>query len=217
LHKQKWHEVIDTLDNNSIDILGGIEKTPEIDSISKKSCQTKPKEELVIDIETDGELVINPVGDINIVEKPIISIDSLNIPEIPVTDLTGIVSYEEEEEEIILGMIMVETAPEFHNTPKNLSKQDKKEYFSKRIADIVSENFNKSLYLNLKGRQRVNTQFKIDKDGKIIDIKARAPHKKMEEEAIRVIKLLPQFIPAKQRGKPIKVVYSLPIIFQAEE
>ena len=62
-----------------------------------------------------------------------------------------------------------------------------------------------------------STKFKIDKQGNVIDIKTRAPHPALEKEAKRVIQLLPQFIPAKQNGKPIKVVYTLPIIFQVEE
>lgn len=191
-------EVIDTTNNKVINILGGIPKISETDSIPEKSCDEKSE---FIDIETDGELVIETVGKIEINEP------------------TGIITYEEEEEEeeIILGMITVETPPEFQDTPSNLSKLEKRDYFSKRIADIISKNFNTSVCLGLKGKQRVDTQFKIDEGGKIIDIKVRAPHPKLEDEAIRVIKLLPQFIPAKQRDKPIKMVYTLPIIFQAEE
>ena len=56
--------------------------------------------------------------------------------------------------------------------------------------------------------------FKIDKEGNIIDIKARAKHPNLEKEAIRVISLLPKLIkPGYQRGKPVIVPYSLPIIF----
>ena len=53
-------------------------------------------------------------------------------------------------------------------------------------------------------------------NGNIVDIQARAPHKKLKEEAIRVIKLLPKMEPGKQQGKPVKVRYSMPIIFKIE-
>ncbi len=208
-------EVIDTLKNNKIDILGGLGEITEIDSIPKKSCKTKIKKGTLTEIETEGELVIETVGDIEITEQPPISIDSLDIPEIP-TNLTGIMTYEEEKE-IVLGMMIVEMPPEFQDTPKNLSIQEKRNYFSKRISEIVSKNFNKSVYLDLKGKQKVYTQFKIDKNGNVIDIKTRAPHPLLEKEAKRVLKLLPQFIPARQKDEPIEVVYSLPIIFQVEE
>jgi protein TonB len=58
--------------------------------------------------------------------------------------------------------------------------------------------------------------FKIDRHGNIANIKARAPHKKLKEEAIRVIKLLPKMIPGKQRGKAVGVSYGLPIVFKVE-
>lgn len=215
-------EIIDTLNNNRIDILGGIEKITETDSVQNKTCKTKPEEATIIDIVTDGELIIETVGNLETIERPIISIDSLDGPEPPEfdggTEIMGIMIPDEEiDEDIVFGMITVETPPEFPRTPKSLSKREKKDYFSKQISSIVSKNFNTSVCLDLKGRQRINVQFKIDENGGIIDIKVRAPHKKLEDEAIRVIKLLPQFIPAKQSGKAIKMVYTLPIIFQVEE
>jgi hypothetical protein len=123
----------------------------------------------------------------------------------------------ETEEEILFGMIAVQSPPEFKNTPQNFTVEEKRNYFSKEISKIVSENFNTSISSDLKGRQKVYAQFKIDKNGFISDIKIRAINIKLEEEAIRVLKLLPQFIPAKQANKPIDMVYTLPIIFQVEE
>ncbi|WP_457610622.1 energy transducer TonB, partial [Lutibacter sp.] len=41
-------------------------------------------------------------------------------------------------------------------------------------------------------------------------------HKRLQAEAIRVIKLLPKMIPGKQRGRPVGVKYSLPIAFKVE-
>ena len=84
------------------------------------------------------------------------------------------------------------------------------------ITKIVNTNFNSNLAneLNLeKGLQRIFVMFKIDKQGNVTDIKAKASHKKLEEEAIRVIKLIPKMIPGKQKGKPVNVKYSLPIAF----
>ncbi|MBO6630421.1 MAG: energy transducer TonB, partial [Psychroserpens sp.] len=40
------------------------------------------------------------------------------------------------------------------------------------------------------------------------------PHPDLEEEAIRVISELPTFIPGKDDGKTVSVVYALPIKFQ---
>ena len=67
------------------------------------------------------------------------------------------------------------------------------------------------------GKQRINVMFKIDKTGNITDIQARAPHKRLEAEAIRVVSLLPQMTPGKQRGRAVPVKYSLPITFLVQE
>jgi protein TonB len=58
--------------------------------------------------------------------------------------------------------------------------------------------------------------FKIDKKGEIVDIRARAPHKRLEKEAIRVVSILPKMKPGRQRGKAVGVKYSLPIVFNVE-
>ena len=59
--------------------------------------------------------------------------------------------------------------------------------------------------------------FEIDKRGKIKDLKARATHKKLEEEALRVIKLLPDFIPGENNGEKVDVPLSIPIVFMIAE
>ena len=56
--------------------------------------------------------------------------------------------------------------------------------------------------------------FVIDKDGNITNIRSRGPDKILEKEAERIVGLLPKMIPGKQRGKPVKVPYSLPIHFR---
>ena len=55
------------------------------------------------------------------------------------------------------------------------------------------------------------------KQGKIAEVRARAPHPRLEQEAARVVNKLPKMQPGKQRGKPVGVVYSLPITFQIQD
>jgi len=38
----------------------------------------------------------------------------------------------------------------------------------------------------------------------------------LDEEAIRVVKTLPKFKPGKQGGVPVKVWFSLPVLFKIE-
>lgn len=89
---------------------------------------------------------------------------------------------------------------------------------SSEISKFVNKNFNTSLgkELGLKGVNRVIVQFRIDENGQVQDIKSRAPHPRLEEEAKRVISELPSFIPGEQNGKPVSVMYSLPIAFKVQ-
>lgn len=88
-----------------------------------------------------------------------------------------------------------------------------------KIASYVNANFNAKLGKELSldsGLNKVFVMFKIDEDGNITEAKARAPHKKLEEEALRVIKSLPKMTPGKHKGKTVGVKYSLPIAFMVE-
>ena len=60
----------------------------------------------------------------------------------------------------------------------------------------------------------VYVQFVIEKDGSITNIKVlRGIGGGCNEEAVRVIKSMPNWIPGKQKGKPVRVLYNLPIKF----
>jgi len=62
---------------------------------------------------------------------------------------------------------------------------------------------------------RVIVQFEVDIDGSIKNIEVvRSISPELDAEAIRVIKKMPKWIPGKQRGKPVKVKYTLPINFK---
>ena len=58
-------------------------------------------------------------------------------------------------------------------------------------------------------------KFVVLEDGSVSDVevsKSLEPH--CDEEAVRVVKELPQFIPGKQQGKPVRVWLTLPIRFR---
>ena len=84
--------------------------------------------------------------------------------------------------------------------------------------EYVQRNFNTDLAseLGLEGRQRINVQFKIDETGRVTNVRARAPHPRLAKEAVNLVSKMPKMIPGKQRGKPVGVIYALPILFQVE-
>ncbi len=62
---------------------------------------------------------------------------------------------------------------------------------------------------------RVIVGFVIGKDGSVSDVKVLRPvDPSLDKEAIRVIKAMPKWKPGKQRGKPVRVSYTVPINFQ---
>ena len=94
------------------------------------------------------------------------------------------------------------------------TKAEKKACFDKGIKQHIQDNFNFEIVNNLglsSGRKRIHIQFKINEKGFVEQVRVRAPHLLLKNETLRVVKLLPQMIPGKQRGKPISVIYSIPL------
>ena len=61
----------------------------------------------------------------------------------------------------------------------------------------------------------VYTYFVVGKDGSIRDAKViRGVEHSMDTEALRVVKMLPEFHPGKQGGKAVSVEYTIPIQFK---
>jgi protein TonB len=125
----------------------------------------------------------------------------------------------EVEEDIEVPFAVIENVPVFPGCEKEKTNEAKKQCMSEEITKFVGKKFNTELAseLGLSGRQRINVIFKIDKTGSITGVRARAPHPGLEKEAARVVNLLPKMKPGKQRGKPVTVPYSLPIVFQVQD
>ncbi len=70
---------------------------------------------------------------------------------------------------------------------------------------------------NLHISGRVTIDFVVEKDGSVSQIKLkRGIGAGCDEEAIRVVGLLPKFSPGKQRGIPVRVHMSVPIVFRLD-
>lgn len=68
------------------------------------------------------------------------------------------------------------------------------------------------------GYYTVIVQFIVGKDGSISDIKTLTDHGYgMEQEVIRVIKLSPKWVPARQNNRVVKAYRKQPITFVVEE
>ena len=64
---------------------------------------------------------------------------------------------------------------------------------------------------------RVVITFYVEPDGSLSDIElVRKVDPLLDEEALRVVKAMPKWIPAKQNNQPIRAKYTLPITFRTE-
>ena len=124
------------------------------------------------------------------------------------------------EEDVVedIPFFVIEEVPKFPGCQGN--NEQLKQCMQEKIQAFVSQNFNSEIAQDLglePGTKRIFVTFVIDKNGNIANIESRAPHKSLQLEAKRVVKSLPKMEPGRQRGKPVRVKYSLPIVFQVME
>lgn len=118
-----------------------------------------------------------------------------------------------------MDFILIENVPVYPGCEDEIGNEARKKCMSDAITRLVQRKFNGSEIASrygLEGKQRITVQFLIDKTGKVSDIKTRAPHEKLEEEAKRVVNKIPKMQPGKQRDTPVGVRYTLPIVFVAQ-
>ena len=64
---------------------------------------------------------------------------------------------------------------------------------------------------------RVLVSFVVNKDGSIVDPEViKSVDAALDKEAMRVIKAMPKWNPGKQRGKPVRVKYTVPVLFRLQ-
>ena len=64
---------------------------------------------------------------------------------------------------------------------------------------------------------RVTVSFVVEKDGTLTDVKVIGnPYKYISEEAVRVVKAMPKWNPAKDKGKIVRSRFNLPVIFRLQ-
>lgn len=68
---------------------------------------------------------------------------------------------------------------------------------------------------NVQGR--VTMQFVVNKDGSIVDVTVlRGVDPALDKETVRVISGMPKWKPGKQRGKPVRCKYTVPVTFKLQ-
>jgi len=149
------------------------------------------KETLIESTETSQEAVI---------EDAIISVDD--------------VAVEEEEEEVIVPFAVIENVPVFPGCEGG-TRAERKACFEEKLQEHIRKNFSYPEIAREMGVQgKVFVLFYIDAKGNVGGIETRGPDRLLEKEAERIIASLPHMTPGNQRGKAVKVPYSIPIVFK---
>jgi len=165
---------------------------PAAPTIIEVVGDTEEIEETVIQsTETDQEAEI---------EAPIISVDEVVVEEV--------------EEEISVPFAVIEDIPVFPGCEQG-SDAEKRACFQKKIQEHVKKNFRyPDIAVEMGVQGKVYVQFIIDTNGHITNIRTRGADILLEKEAERIIALLPQMTPGMQRGRAVKVPYSIPVNFK---
>jgi protein TonB len=123
---------------------------------------------------------------------------------------------EEEEEIIDVPFAVIEDVPVFPGC-EDVEKNQLRNCFQEQMNKHIKRNFRYPEIAQEMGIQgRVFVNFIISEDGSITNIRMRGPDKNLEGEAKRIISLLPNMTPGKQRGRPVRVPFSIPIVFRLQ-
>ena len=131
-------------------------------------------------------------------------------------EIVEIVEVEEEELDIDVPFAVIEDVPIFPGCER-VRKSERRDCFQEKMNKHIRKNFRYPEIAQEMGIQgRVYVNFIIAKDGKITNIRMRGPDKNLENEAQRIISRLPSMTPGKQRGRPVRVPFSIPITFRLQ-
>lgn len=176
-------------------------KVKEVEQPKKRKVVTPLVKPKVVKNDQKETVIVTPVKDNPVINKQ----TKVDKPIVPENNTT-------------ISINNVQNTPVFKGC-EGLSEKENRICFEKKIQKHVQRYFNAELAQDVglrSGKYRILTQFIIDKNGNVSDVKIRAPHKRLEKETNKVVNKIPQFTPGKQNNKAVKVKYTLPITFKVE-
>jgi len=181
------------------------ENVPQTEQIKTPPPPPPPSAPEIIEVVEDTEEIEETV-----IESTEINQETVIEAVIEVDD----VEVGEEEEEITVPFAVIENVPIFPGCENMTTNAERKACFQKKIQEHVVKQFKypaTAAELGIQGR--VFVQFVIDTKGYITAVRTRGPDTNLEKEASRIIASLPQMTPGMQRGRAVKVPYSIPVNF----
>ncbi|MCR9153061.1 MAG: energy transducer TonB [Bacteroidetes bacterium] len=191
----------------------------------------RPPKSVTIEQPKDLPSELNVVDDNTIVENELdISATETNEDEYIISDPNArfvdgdveIIGQEAEdlnELEDPIPFAVVESVPVFPGCENESSNEGRKNCFQTQLLTYVSENFEYSeAARQLKIQGRIIISFVVEKNGQVSSVQLlRSVDPWLDEEGLRVISSLPNIEPAKQRGKPVRMSFVVPIKIELKE
>ena len=156
-----------------------------------------------------------PPPKITIVEDDIIIEEELDIEEADTDEEEIIEIFEEEEEEEVVLFSIVENPPLFPDCSRSASREEQQQCFQMGVMKHIQSNFKYPEIPKAMGiSERIIVNFYVSIEGKITNVQVvRGDDKHLREEAERLVKSIPKLTPAKQRGQPTAISFTVPISF----
>lgn len=179
-----------------------VEEVPMTEQIKTPPPPPPPAAPEVIEVVEDEEEVVETVIESteSSQEQEVAEVEDIQVEEEPV--------------DVDVPFAVIEDVPVF---PGCENAKDKRECFNEMMQKHIRKNFQYPEIAQEMGVQgRVSVMFTIQKDGSIGNIRLRGPDKNLEAEAKRIIEKLPKMTPGKQRGRAVRVPFSIPITFKLQ-
>lgn len=126
------------------------------------------------------------------------------------------IEVEDDFDDVDVPFAVIEDVPIYPGCER-VPKSERRSCFQEKINKHIRKNFRYPEIAQEMGIQgRVYVQFVIAKDGAITSVRMRGPDKNLEKEAARIISKLPKMTPGKQRGRAVRVPFSIPITFRLQ-
>jgi periplasmic protein TonB len=177
-----------------------------------KNIPPPPKMDIPPPVKTAIKFLPPKITDKEIVEEKMPTMDEMKKTEVSTetTEGTGEVIFDQPVEEVVKEtgggdevFTIVEQMPEYPGGTEAMMK-----FIGKNVRYP-----GQARRMGVEGR--VFISFVVDAEGKISDVQAiKGIFPDCDKEAVRVIQMMPSWKPGKQRGRPVKVRFVLPVIFQ---
>lgn len=159
---------------------------------------------IVEDVADVEETVVESteIGQDDRIEERVVSVEEVEVVEV--------------EEDVEVPFAVIEKVPKFPGCEG--TNDELRACFQRKMQEHLQKHFSYpavAAELNIQGK--VFVFFLIDKNGVVTKVKSRGPDQLLEKEAERIINLLPQMEPGRQRDRSVAVPYSIPINFQLQQ